>query len=238
MYFFFENPGFWVKVELFWVVSRFKTSREHAIPWLYEGGEHIIFSVLHIPLRWWGDRYASINAPSHMHNTQKRKRKDRMAAKLCLTIYTKMRASVSHGTEQLCTDASKNHRPRCHNLVLSKWHIMSNEKSIIQVLIYFRFPDWQSWWIFYSLYSKVAVTNFEKTQVQVFFGFTSTWAQWERTDWDGKENSQSCYICLSYYWLAMINMENYIWLEGGWEKEQMATKRILEQLIVTGIFPG
>lgn len=36
----------------------------------------------------------------------------------------------------------------------------------------------------------------------------------------------------------MINMENYIWLEGGWEREQMATKRILEQLIVTGIFPG
>lgn len=90
----------------------------------------------------------------------------------------------------------------------------------------------------YSLYSKVSVTNFEKIQVQVFFGFTSTWAQWEGTDWDSKENSQSCYICLSYYWLAMINMENYIWLEGGWEKEQMATKRILEQLIVTGIFPG
>lgn len=89
-----------------------------------------------------------------------------------------------------------------------------------------------------SLYSKVAVTNFDKIQVQVFFGFASTWAQWERTDWDDKENNQSCYICLSYYWLAMINMENYIWLEGGWEREQMATKRILEQLIVTGIFPG
>lgn len=146
MYFFFEHPGFWVKVELFWVVNRFKTSREHAIPWLYEGGEHIVFSVLDIPLRWWGDRDAFISASSHTHNTQKGKRKDRMAAKLCLTIHTKMRAS-SHRAEQLCTDAKKNHRPRCHSLVLSKWHIMFNEKSTLEVLIYFRFPGWQSWWI-------------------------------------------------------------------------------------------
>lgn len=174
----------------------------------------------------------------YRHNTQKRKRKDRVAGEFCLTIHTKMRDSVSHKAGELCTDANKSHRPRGHTLVFSKWNNVQWEISPwgINLFSFFRLAVLVS--RFYLLYSKVAVTIFEKIQVQVIFGFTSTWAQWERTDWDSKENSQSCYICLSYYWLAMINMENYIWLEGGWEREQMATKRILEQLIVTGIFPG
>lgn len=79
MYFFFENPGFWVKVELFWVVDRFKGEhgREHAIPWLYEGGDHIIFLVLDTPLRWWGDKDASRSAPTHaQHPEEEKERQD------------------------------------------------------------------------------------------------------------------------------------------------------------------
>lgn len=48
------------------------------------------FFALDIPLRQLGSREASISAPSHMHSIQRRKRKDRRAAKLCLIIHTKI----------------------------------------------------------------------------------------------------------------------------------------------------
>lgn len=99
-----------------------------------------------IPLRQLGNRDAFISAPSHMHSIQRRKRKDRRAAKLCLIIHTKMRASLSHRAKQLCSDALKNHRPRCHSLVLINWHIIPNEKPTLEELIYFHFPVCQSWW--------------------------------------------------------------------------------------------